>query len=274
MKMESLAAELLARVRAEAPLVHNITNFVVMNSSANILLAAGASPVMAHAPEEAADMAGFAGALVLNIGTLTVPWVDSMVLAGKVANKRGIPVVLDPVGSGATGFRTENCRRLLRELRISVLRGNASEIASLVGVSAAATRGVDAADGITPELAEAAAAFALRESCVVGISGERDLVTDGRRTFRIANGHPLMTRVTGTGCGLSAVTGAFCAVARDCKSVEAVAAAFAYYGLCGEMARRVSSAPGSFFTAFVDALHSVSPAEVAAGVRVEEGVAV
>ena len=272
MKIEQRTAELLARVRAEAPLVHNITNFVVMNSSANILLAAGASPVMAHAPEEVADMAGFAGALVLNIGTLTVPWVDSMLLAGQVANRRGIPVVLDPVGSGATRFRTETCRRLLRELRISVLRGNASEIASLTGVAAAATRGVDAADGITPELV-AAAAFARREACVVGISGERDLVTDGRRTFRIANGHPLMTRVTGTGCGLSAVTGAFCAVARDCEPVVAVAAAFAYYGLCGELARRTAAAPGSFCTAFVDALHTISPADVLAGVRLEEGAA-
>ena len=269
MKIGDRTAELLARVRAEAPLVHNITNYVVMNSSANILLAAGASPVMAHAPEEAAEMAGFAGALVLNIGTLTGPWVESMILAGKAANKRGIPVVLDPVGSGATKFRTETCRRLLRELRISVLRGNASEIASLVGVSAAATRGVDAAGGISPELAAAAGAFALREACVIGISGERDLVTDGRRTFRIANGHPLMTRVTGTGCGLSAIVGAFCAVARDCEPVEAVAAAFAYYGLCGEKAWSVSTAPGSFFSAFVDALHAVSPAEVMAGIRVE-----
>ena len=265
------AATLAARVRAAAPLVHNVTNFVVMNSSANILLAAGASPVMAHAPEEAAEMAGLAGALVLNIGTLAEPWVEAMLLAGKAANRRGIPVVLDPVGAGATAYRTETCRRLLRELRIAVLRGNASEIACLTGADAAATRGVDAAGGVTPGLAAAAGAFALREKCVVGISGEKDLVTDGRRVFRVANGHPLMTRVTGTGCGLSAVTAAFCAVAgTDVAPVEAVAAAFGFYGLCGEIAARNAPAPGSFPAAFLDALHTVSAAAIESGVRIEE----
>ncbi len=269
MQIETLAAVLAARVRAESPLVHNITNFVVMNSSANILLAAGAAPVMAHAPEEVAEMAGIAGALVLNIGTLTVPWVDSMIAAGCAANAKGTPVILDPVGSGATAFRTAACRRILRDVRVSVLRGNASEIASLVGVTAS-TRGVDAADGITPELEAAARVFALRESCVVGISGDRDLVTDGRRLFRVANGHPLMTRVTGTGCGLSAVVGAFCAVARDCEPVEAVAAAFGFYGLCGETAFRAASAPGSFYSAFLDALHTVSAPELECGLRIAE----
>jgi hydroxyethylthiazole kinase len=271
MKPGIVTAGLAARVRAEAPLVHNITNFVVMNSSANILLAAGASPVMAHAPEEAAEMAGMAGALVLNIGTLAEPWVEAMLLAGQAANRRDIPVILDPVGAGATAYRTETCRRLLRGLRISVLRGNASEIASVTGAPAAATRGVDAAGGVTPALVSAAGEFALREGCVVGISGEKDLVTDGRRTFRIANGHPLMTRVTGMGCGLSAVTGAFCAVARgNVPPVEAVTAAFAFYGLCGEIAERAAPAPGSFLPAFLDVLHTVSAATIEAGVRVEE----
>jgi hydroxyethylthiazole kinase len=255
--MNTIAATLLGRIRAEAPLVHNITNYVVMNSSANILLAAGAAPVMAHAPEEAAEMAGLAGSLVLNIGTLSTPWIEAMLLAGMAANGKGIPIILDPVGSGATRFRTTTVRRLQRELRPAVLRGNASEIASLTGV-AATTRGVDAADAISPELAAAAQAFARREGCVVGISGPIDLVTDGQRGFRIRNGHPLMTRVTGLGCGLSAITGAFCAVAQDIPLVEAVAAAFGFYGVCGEIAAAQAQAPGSFQTAFIDTLFTLS----------------
>ena len=266
MQIETLAAVLAARVRAESPLVHNITNFVVMNSSANILLAAGAAPVMAHAPEEVAEMAGIAGALVLNIGTLTVPWVDSMIAAGCAANAKGTPVILDPVGSGATAFRTAACRRILRDVRVSVLRGNASEIASLVGVTAS-TRGVDAADGITPELEAAARVFALRESCVVGISGDRDLVTDGRRLFRVANGHPLMPRVTGLGCAASALTGAFAAVNPD--PLLAAAHAMAVMGLCGELAAEESRGPGSFHVAFLDALYRLDEVTVRERLRLQ-----
>ncbi len=270
--MKTVAATLLARIRSTSPLVHNITNYVVMNSSANILLAAGAAPVMAHAPEEVAEMAGFAGALVLNIGTLSTPWIEAMLLAGLAANGKGIPIILDPVGSGATRFRTTTARRLQRELRPAVLRGNASEIASLTGL-AATTRGVDAADAISPELAAAAREFASREGCVIGISGPMDLVTDGQRCLRISNGHPLMTRVTGLGCGLSAITGAFCAVAQDIPLVEAVAAAFGFYGVCGEIAAAQSQAPGSFQTAFLDTLFTLSDNELAGRLLISEPAA-
>lgn len=259
--MKTITTTLLARVRAESPLVHNITNYVVMNSSANILLAAGAAPVMAHAPEEAAEMAGLAGSLVLNIGTLSTPWIEAMLLAGMAANGKGIPIILDPVGSGATHFRTSSVRRLQRELQPAVLRGNASEIASLTGI-AATTRGVDAADSISAELAAAASCFAGREHCVIAISGPIDLVTDGKRCFRISNGHPLMTRVTGLGCGLTAIAGAFCAVAREISLVEAVAAACGFYGVCGEIAAARTNAPGSFQTAFLDTLFTISSDEL------------
>ena len=267
--MKTVTATLLDRVRAESPLVHNITNYVVMNSSANILLAAGASPVMAHAPEEAAEMAGLAGSLVLNIGTLSTPWIEAMLLAGIAANGKGIPIILDPVGSGATGFRTASVRRLLRELHPAVLRGNASEIASLTG-GGGATRGVDSTDPISASLAQAAHQFATKEQCVVAISGPVDLISDGQRCFRVGNGHPLMTRVTGLGCGLSAMTGAFCAVAREIPLVEAVAASFGFYGVCAEIAAARTGAPGSFQTAFIDTLFSLSGDELDSRLAISE----
>lgn len=256
MDMVDITAGLLDKIRAASPLVHNITNFVVMNATANILLALGASPVMAHAPEEVAEMAGLADALVLNIGTLQTDWVASMVLAGKAANQKGIPVVLDPVGAGATDFRTQTARRLMGEVKIAAIRGNASEILSL-GTGGIRTRGVDSALVITGDRVFDFREMAEKWRCVVAVSGPEDLVTDGRRMFRVRNGHPLMTRVTGLGCGLSAVTGAFCAVALG-DPLTAVAAALGYYGVCGELAARVGTRPGGFFTAFLDALDGLA----------------
>lgn len=253
------AAQLLAQVRAQAPLVHNITNFVVMNSSANILLAAGAAPVMAHAPQEVADMAGLAGALVLNIGTLSEDWVAAMVTAGRAANARGIPVILDPVGAGATLYRTDSVQRILREVRVAVIRGNASEIAALCG-GAGKTKGVDSALAVSAA-EQAAAELARQRACTVAVSGTEDHITDGANVYRVRNGHPLMTRVTGLGCGLSAVTGAFCAVGDD-DIMAATAAAFGYYGVCGEIAAARAQQPGSFAVAFLDALAALTPDEL------------
>ncbi len=267
MDMTDTTIELLDKIRQNAPLVHNITNFVVMNPSANILLATGASPVMAHSRKEVADMAAMAGALVLNIGTLAEKWIEAMVLAGKAANQRGIPVILDPVGAGATGYRTRTVKHILGETNISVIRGNASEVLSLADDDVK-TKGVDSSLSLSDEIVAAAGAIARQHTCIVAISGEKDIITDGTRMFRVANGVPLMTRVTGLGCGLSAVAGAFCAVARE-DLLAATAAAFGFYGLCGELALAVSDRPGSFFVAFLDSLYSAGSGEVHKHLRIE-----
>ncbi|GAB4264355.1 MAG: hydroxyethylthiazole kinase [Deferrisomatales bacterium] len=258
------AAEHLEALRARKPLVHNITNYVVMNFTANALLACGASPVMAHAPEEVEDMVAFAGALVINIGTLTPYWVDSMLKAGRRANERGVPIVLDPVGAGATPLRTESARRLVDELRIQVVRGNASEVLSLAH-EGSRTKGVDSLHRVE-EAAEAAGALARELGTTLAITGEVDLVTDGRRVHRIANGHELMGWVTGTGCTATALIGAFLAVADD--PVEAATSALAYFGLAGEEAATRAQAPGSFQIALLDALYTLDPERVAAGARI------
>jgi len=268
MNQTAYTCDLLEKIRQTAPLIHNITNFVVMNSSANILLALGASPVMAHCQAEVEEMVSFAGALVLNIGTLQEDWVEAMVVAAKAANARGIPVVLDPVGSGATTLRTEAVKRLLRESRITVLRGNASEIFSLQSAEVK-TKGVDSSLDFSDEMIEAAKAMAKDLQCVIAISGPVDCITDGQRVFRVANGHPLMTKVTGMGCGLSSVVGAFCAVDPS-DPARATAAAFGYYGVCGDLAVQVSDKPGSFAVAFVDQLSAVGGQEITQFLKLRE----
>ena len=258
--MKELTIRLLETMRSTAPLIHNITNFVAMNTSANILLAAGVSPVMAHCEAEVEEMTALAGALVLNIGTLQENWVASMITAARVANTRGIPVVLDPVGAGATTLRTESAKRIMDSVNVSVLRGNASEVLSL-GSATSTTKGVDASVGITEAVVHAARQIAVEKECIVAISGKQDCITDGNRVFRVSNGHPLMTKITGIGCSLSAVSGAFCAVA-DGAFLEATAAAFGFYGVCGDLASQVSDKPGSFATAFVDCLYSTGAKEL------------
>ena len=267
MDMKNATVEFLDKIRTTAPLVHNITNFVVMNATANMLLAVGASPVMAHSRKEVADMAAMAGALVLNIGTLSERWIEAMLLAARAANQRGIPVVLDPVGAGATGYRTRTVKHILGEVNISVIRGNASEVLSLA-VDDVKTKGVDSSLALSDEIVSAAGAIARQYACIVAISGEKDIVTDGGRVIRVANGVPLMTRVTGLGCGLSAVAGAFCSVARE-DLLAATAAAFGFYGVCGELALADSDRPGSFFVAFLDTLYSAGSAEIHQHLRVE-----
>lgn len=260
------------RVRAASPLVHNITNFVVMNSTANALLAIGASPVMAHAPEEVEEMAGLAGALVLNIGTLTREWVDSMRKAAATALARRIPVILDPVGAGATRLRTEVSRALVREVRPAVLRGNASEIMAVAGPAAGAeggARGVDSRHQTAAAMA-AACAIAREHGSAVVVSGAVDLVVAGGITYRIANGHPLMPRVTGLGCTCTALIGAFAAV--NGSAVEAAAHAMAVAGIAGEIAGERAAGPGSLQVELLDALHNLSEADVRTRLRMERGV--
>ncbi len=246
----------LGELRERKPLVHHITNYVVMNETANATLALGALPVMAHAREEVEEMVALAGALVLNIGTLSPHWVDAMLLAGKAANEHGIPVVLDPVGAGATRFRTETARRLLDEVKVAVLRGNQGEVATLVGVEAE-VRGVESI-GAGAEPAELARAAARNLGLVAAVTGPVDHVSDGQRVLAVANGHELLATVTGTGCMSSAITGCFLAVARD-RPLEAAAEALAAFGIAGEDAARDAKGPGSFHVGLYDALAALEP---------------
>jgi hydroxyethylthiazole kinase len=247
----------LAALRERKPLVHQITNYVVMNETANATLALGALPVMAHAPEEVEEMVSLASALVLNIGTLSRHWIDAMLLAGKAANAAGVPVVLDPVGAGATRFRTETARRILAEVEVAVLRGNAGEVATLVGV-AAEVRGVESigAGGEPGELARAAAR-SLR--LIASVTGPVDHVSDGVTVLKVANGHQLLAAVSGTGCMSSAVTGCFLA-AKPMAPLEAAAEALIAFGVAGEDAAAEAKGPGSFHVALYDALAALDPA--------------
>lgn len=267
--MDRVTIDSLNRIKTRAPLVHNITNFVAMNSSANILLAIGASPVMAHCLAEVEEMTSLASALVLNIGTLQEEWVASMICAGQTANAAGIPVILDPVGAGATRLRTEAVKKIMGACKIAVLRGNASEILSL-GFSDIKTKGVDSSLAFSEDKIEAAKEMARARNCIIAISGEEDCITDGVRVLRVTNGHPIMTRVTGVGCGLTAVTAAFCAVA-DGDLMDAVTAAFSFYGLCGDLAVKTSAGPGSFYVAFLDRLYSTGEAAIRHSLQVREG---
>jgi len=235
-----LWADVLA-VRARRPLVHSITNLVVMNFNANVLLAMGASPVMAHAHEEVADMAAIAQALVLNIGTLEPYWINSMCQALTVATARGIPTVLDPVGAGATRYRNESIQAILSQAMPGVIRGNASEIMSVAG-TAAKTRGVDSGAEVADAL-QAARELAGRSGGVVCVSGPVDQVLDAHgRHASLANGHEWMTRITGVGCSATALVGAFCAVQPD--AWRATVSAMAYLGVVGEVAARQVQAQG------------------------------
>jgi hydroxyethylthiazole kinase len=245
--------------------VHSITNYVVMNSTANVLLAAGAAPVMAHAREEMKEMVGLASALVLNIGTLSEHWVESMFAAGGAAGEKGIPIVLDPVGAGATRFRTRTALRLLKDLSITVLRGNASEIRACAG-AAGRTRGVDSTAD-SQEARDVAVELAHKSGIVVAMTGEVDIVTDGRRTVSIRNGHPLMSRVTGTGCASSVLTAAFCGANTD--SLAATASSLAFFGLAGERAAPKADGPGTFWPLLLDQCHNMTPEELTEGARVE-----
>jgi hydroxyethylthiazole kinase len=260
----------IRRIRAEAPLVHNITNYVVMNTTANALLAVGASPVMAHASEEVEEMVRLARALVLNIGTLSGPWIEAMLRAGREAGRHGIPVILDPVGSGATRFRTETAGRLVAELSPAVIRGNASEIASLVG-AAAVTKGVDSTLDAEQTI-EMARNLAATWRCVVVVSGATDLIVGDGVVVRVRNGHPLMTRVTGLGCTATALVGAFAAV--NPARVRAAAHAMALMGIAGEIAAERSGGPGSLQMNFLDVLHGIGESDIQQRLKMDESPAV
>ena len=262
----TIPAGLLAAVRSGRPLVHHITNSVTINDCANITISAGAAPVMAEAPEEVAEMVAAAGALVLNIGTLSAAQVEAMLIAGRRANDLGIPVVLDPVGVGATRFRTETAQRLLDTLDIAVLKGNAGEIGVLAGTGGS-VRGVDSG-GVAGDPVETARGCARSTGTVVSMTGVIDVVTDGSRVFLVRNGNPAMDRLSGTGCMASSVTAAFIAVADD--YAVASAAALAAFGLAGERAACGAHGPYTFRTALFDELAGLSPGDLAGHARIEE----
>lgn len=262
--VESLWRDVL-RIREQRPLVHNITNYVVMEFTANVLLALGASPVMAHAVEEVEDMCSIASSLVVNIGTLSGPWVEGMYKAFEIAKKRQIPSVLDPVGAGATAYRTEVARDLINRGYPTVIRGNASEIAALsMEQSGPSTKGVDSTLS-SESVLEGAQMLSQKTGKVVVISGERDYVIDNRllskpSVITVSNGHALMPSIVGMGCSATAIIGAFLAV--NSSPFLATAHAMAFIGIAGELAAKRTQALGSFRIAFIDAIHGVKESDL------------
>jgi len=244
----------LQAVRKEAPLVHNITNYVVMNNTANALLAIGASPVMAHAVDEVKDMVAMASSLVINIGTLSEKWVDAMLLAGEAAQAKRIPIVFDPVGVGATSYRNKVAASIMKNCKPSIIRGNASEIMALAKENNI-TKGVDSTVSSDSAL-DAAKRLASETNTVVIVSGKEDFITDGQIVHSVKNGSSLMAKVTGMGCTATAVTGAFAAINSDL--MEASVSAMTVMGVAGELAAKKASGPGTMQLYFLDALYSLT----------------
>lgn len=263
MEIDSHTMELLSQIRKKSPLIHNITNQVVMNVNANILLAMGASPVMAHSLQEVEEMSAISSALVLNIGTLDEKLIQSMILAGKTANEKNIPVILDPVGAGATQFRTNSAKKILNKVNVSVVRGNASEIFSLYS-DLFKTKGVDssiASETFADEIIELAKKIKDETGAITAVSGKEDIISNGESTIKVKNGHEILTKITGMGCGLSAVCGAFASVS-DNNLLESIASAFIYYGACAEITSEETILPGSFAVKFLDTLYSAAPEKI------------
>ena len=248
------AHETLDEIRKRSALVHHLTNWVTINDCAQIVRHWGSLPVMAHAKEEVEEMVGLAGALVLNIGTLTPEFIEAMLLAAKAANDKRIPVVMDAVGVGATKLRTDEAARLMRDARIDVVKGNAGEVATLAGLQAE-VRGVESMS-VGGDIASAAAELAKKKRCVVAVTGEKDIVTDGRRIFRASYGHPMMGLVVGTGCMAASTIGCFLTAGDD--RLVLTAQALACYGIAGERAAQDASGPGDFIPALMNSIYSLS----------------
>jgi hydroxyethylthiazole kinase len=262
MDYAALARESLAQVVATKPLIHQITNVVVTNDSANLTLGFGALPVMAYAPQEVAEMASISQALVLNIGTLSEEEIAAMLIAGQAAGEKGIPIVLDPVGVGATAVRTENALRLLRELPITVLRGNRGEIGALVG--SGEVRGVEATGSEDPRAVAAAARDAF--GVTVAVTGATDVIVGPERTYLVHNGSPLLAMITGSGCMATATIGIFNAVGDDAALQTALG--LASYGVAAERAAAGSPGPGTFRSRLLDEVAALS-AKGTEGIKIE-----
>lgn len=255
--MENNIWQHIIHVRNTSPLVHNITNYVVMNNTANALLAIGASPIMAHAKSEVEDMVNISNALVINMGTLDEYWEESMLIAAKKANLLKKPWILDPVGAGATAYRDSVLSRLL-VLNPTVIRGNASEIIALAKTNSTITKGVDSTAQST-EAVEAAKTLSQNYNSVVCISGETDIVISNNHIIYLKNGHPMMTKVTGLGCTASALIGAFIGVTEN--KTEAVVSAMSLIGIAGELAAEKSAGPGSLQLNIIDQLYNLGKEE-------------
>jgi hydroxyethylthiazole kinase len=258
--------ELDAIIREKRPMIHHITNYVVMNVTANVTLAMGASPVMAHANEEVEDMVVFASAHVLNPGTLSPHWITAMLRSGKKAKELGIPIVLDPVGAGATKLRTDTCLQILDEVRPDVIRGNQAEVMILAGEDAQ-IQGVDSLEtGEVP--VEAFKALAKHTGAVICVTGPTDYVSDGEKVYAIENGHPMMANVTGTGCSSTTAVAVYCAAGG--ATADACALGISVFGACGELAAEESRGPGSFQVAILDALFNAPARDLGARLRIKE----
>ena len=276
MNANELAAA-LENVRTSTPLVHCITNYVTVNDCANALLACGGSPIMSDEPEDVVDITTICGGLVLNIGTLNKQTIAGMRAAGKRASELGHPIVLDPVGAGASALRTATASEILDTMDVAVIRGNMSEIKAVAGASAA-TRGVDVNpdDVVTDENLAASAAFAKelakKTGAIIAITGAIDIVANDERAFAIRNGNAIMGKITGAGCMLSCLVGAY-SVANKENMLEGVVAAIAGEGLCGQIAaERMTEADGngSFRTYLLDAMYNLDAATLADGALVQE----
>ena len=245
-------------IREKNPLIHNITNYVTVNDCANAILAIGASPIMADDNAEVEEIVSISSTLVINLGTLNQRTIASMIMAGKKANELNIPVVLDPVGAGASKLRSQTTQQILSQVDIAVIRGNLSEISFLAGFKAS-TKGVDTAKADEKnDTVTIAKAVSNRYSCVVGITGKVDVISDGIRVTKIANGHKLLSKVTGTGCMTSALVGSFCGITRDYYT--ATVAGIAAMGISGEVAfERVGAmGTGSFHINIIDVLSNMN----------------
>ncbi|WP_055666777.1 hydroxyethylthiazole kinase [Desnuesiella massiliensis] len=269
METREKLSKLLTLVKEKKPLVHHITNYVTVNDCANITLSLGGSPVMADDSLEVEEMISIASSLVINIGTLNSRTIESMLLAGKRANSLDIPVILDPVGVGATNLRTETAKKLLKEINFSVIKGNMSEIKVLSGMDSI-VRGVDSTED-TENGEEIALKLSQKLGSVIAITGAKDIISDGKNICFIENGHPILAKITGTGCMSSSLTGAYCGVTKDYYT--ATIAAIATMGLCGEMAEASLKSNyhlGSFKVALIDSIASLSPKDLFNGGKLNE----
>lgn len=257
-------ADLMAEVRKKRPLVHHITNYVTVNDCANAVLCAGGSPVMTDAKEDVKEMARISSALVLNIGTLNERTVESMMSAGKAANKAGIPVILDPVGVGATSYRTETAWRIMEKVKVSVIKGNEGEIGVLAGTGGKVV-GVDSVEG-SEDRSMAAMSLAMKTGTIVSMTGKEDVISDGRRVFTTRNGHGYMGMVSGTGCMASSVTGCYAGVTDDL--LTACVASLTVFSVAGEIAAKEAKGPGSFKTKLLDALYNLTEDDIISKAKV------
>jgi hydroxyethylthiazole kinase len=264
MRVEKKLAQSLQNIKEKKPLLHHITNYVVMNETANATLCLGALPVMSHAKEEVEEMVTAASALVLNIGTLTPELIDSMIVAGNRANKQKIPVILDPVGVGATTLRTEATNRLISEISIDIIRGNLAEIGILAGTGGQ----IKGVESISTDINGQAIAkeLANKLNCVVAITGKQDIVSDGKQLALIDNGDAMLGLVTGTGCMATTIIAGFAAINKD--YFLATVGGLVAFGLAGEKAAKQAHGPGSYHVALYDSIASLSPGELEKGAKV------